>query len=111
MESIHERLIGVMREEFSDMLDGDPELLYDGVKARLKGGVELSVIYPTEREYLFSWKRGGVVSRIDTAPVHKGISSHPRHFHDGGEVKEDMLTDPLKSPEDNLRAVVRFLLG
>ncbi len=110
MNSIHERLVDVLNGELSSHLEGEPEFLYDGIKANLKTGVKLQIIYPATDEYLFSWEKDGVTCRIDTAPLHKELKTSPNHFHSGDEIKNDELTSLKKSPEDNLKSVVEFIL-
>ena len=108
---IHERLVKVIGEEFGPFILEGPEIFYDGVKVKLKNGFTLTVIYPRDREYLFSWCAGDRKERIDTAPVHNGLKTFPNHYHTSrGEVKEDPLTAPSRPPEENLRQVMRALL-
>ena len=111
MNSIHERLLEVLNGELSSHLEGEPEFLYDGIKANLKTGVKLQIIYPATDEYLFSWEKDGVTCRIDTAPLHKELKTSPNHFHSGDEIKNDELTSLKKSPEENLKSVVEFIAG
>ena len=109
---IHERLVRLLEEEFGSHLEEEPRFFYDGVEVRLKNGFKLTFIYPEEREYSFSWSCEGREERIDTAPIHKGLKTHPNHHHlADGEVEEDRLTSPQKSPEENLRSVLEALLG
>ena len=111
MDSIHERLVDLLNGELSSHLDGEPEFPYDGIKVNIKGGAKLHIIYPAKEEYMFSWERDGVTCRIDTAPLHKELKTSPNHFHSGDEVKNDELTSPKKSPEDNLKSVMKYIVG
>lgn len=108
---IHERLVELLNEEFGSCLAEEPKFFYDGVEVRLKNGLKLTFVYPREKEYAFSWSYGKETERIDTAPIHKGLKTYPNHYHTAkGETKEDPLTDPGKSPEENLKKVMDALL-
>ena len=111
MNSIHERLVDLLNGELSSHLEGEPEFLYDGIKANIKTGIKLQIIYPELDQYMFAWEKDGVTCRIDTAPVHMDLKVAPNHFHVGDEVKNDELTSLEKSPEDNLKSVIEFIVG
>jgi hypothetical protein len=111
MNSIHERLVELLNSELSSHLEGEPEFLYDGIKANIKTGIKLQIIYPETDEYIFAWEKDTVSYRIDTAPVHMNLDTAPNHFHVGDEVKNDELTSLKKSPEDNLKSVMAFIVG
>lgn len=112
MPTIHSRLNDLLEGELSGCLSEPPQFPYDGLKAKLKDGTELSLIYPDELLYIFKWEKEGVAYSIDTAPVHKGLGTSPNHFHNGdGEPIADPVTDTKRSPEENLKAVIKFILG
>ena len=111
MSSIHERLVDILTGDLSSHLEGEPEFLYDGIKANIKTGIKLQIIYPENNEYMFAWEKDTVQYRIDTAPLHKELKTSPNHFHSGGEVKNDDLTGIKKSPEENLKSVIEFIVG
>ena len=111
MNSIHERLVEILNGELSSYLEGAPEFLYDGIKATTKTGIKLQIIYPGTDEYMFAWDKDALPYRIDTAPVHMELDTAPNHFHVGDEVKNDELTSPKNSPEDNLKSVIKFIVG
>jgi len=111
MNSIHERLVDLLTGELSSNMEGEPEFLYDGIKANIKNGIKLQIIYPEPDEYIFAWEKDAVSYRIDTAPVHMDLDVAPNHFHVGDEVKNDELTSVKKSPEDNLKSVIKFIVG
>ncbi len=108
---IHERLVRLLKDEFKTCLAEEPGFFYDGVEVRLKNGFKLTFIYPKEGEYCFSWTLEDREERIDTAPLHRDLKTFPNHYHTGdGEIREDHLTSPEKSPEENLRRVLEALL-
>lgn len=111
MNSIHEKLVDLLTGELSSHLEGEPEFLYDGIKVNIKTGIKLQIIYPGADEYVFAWEKDAVSYRIDTAPVHMDLDTAPNHFHEGNEVKNDELTSLEKSPEDNLKSVIEFIVG
>lgn len=109
MNSIHEKLVELLGDELSSFIEGEPQFLYDGVKAKLKAGPDLQIIYPTEEEYLFSWEQDGLELKIDTAPLHKELPTFPNHFHRGNEIEADTITSVKNSPEENLKKVIQFI--
>jgi len=109
MISIHEKLVDLLSDELASYIDGEPQFLYDGIQTKLKTGANLQIIYPAADEYVFSWEKDGATSRIDTAPLHKELSTFPNHFHHGDELKDDTLTSIDNSPEENLKKVLEFI--
>ncbi|MDH3974672.1 MAG: DUF6516 family protein [Deltaproteobacteria bacterium] len=111
MSSIHEDLVELLNNELASLLDGEPQFLYDGIQVKLKSGPDLQIIYPSAEEYVFSWEQDSITLRIDTAPLHKKLSTFPNHFHSGDEVKDDNITSIQNSPGENLEKVLRFIGG
>jgi len=72
----------------------------------LNDGSFVDIRYPLPHEYSLHWQKGSEVFRVNTAPDHHEIATYPRHIHQGRRFKEDDITDPALSPEENVR---RFL--
>lgn len=111
MATIHEKLVDLLADELSSFIDGEPQFLYDGIQAKLKSGANLQIIYPTDEEYMFAWEQEGDTLRIDTAPLHKELSTFPNHFHRGNELNADAVTSIKNRPEENLKKVLEFICG
>jgi hypothetical protein len=62
----------------------------------LHNGVRLTIHYAGQDAYSLRWQFEGGEAGIDTAPLHRGLTTFPHHYHapDG-----QVLADPLTSPE------------
>lgn len=100
-----------LEESFVDVLLEPTIAHHDALIARFKNGVTLEIRYPQADEYSILWRWNDAMSVIDTAPLHRELSSFPNHFHDSaGILRADPLTDPALDPWDNVRAVVLAVL-
>ncbi len=106
---LHHRLSEVCEKEFSDILDGKPQIFYDGIKVKFLDGSELMVRYSSMKEYSFHWTGVEGEFRIDTAPIYRELDTFPNHIHERGDVTRDEVTSPDKDPEENLRRVIRYI--
>jgi hypothetical protein len=67
--------------------------------------------FGAEDEYAFNWRWGEAELRIDTAPLHPILATFPNHLHDNvGVLRLDPVTDPARSPWENLRVLVAALM-
>lgn len=103
------KLLQLAKEEFSDILGDEPQIIETKLRLYLKDGSFIDIRYPLEKDYSFHWQRKKKEIRINTAPDHKEIKSFPRHLHIGSGVKEDRLTNLSFSPEENLRRFLKFV--
>jgi hypothetical protein len=85
----------IAKNEFSDIVRS-VEIYDDRLKLNLYHGAVMEVRY-----------------RIDTAPHHPEIPSHPRHIHFKREdvIIEDRITSFSNSPEENFREVMKWVKG
>ena len=109
MNSIHKNLVDSLNNELASFLEGEPQFLYDGVQVDLKSGTNLQIIYPNEKEYVFTWEKNGRNLKIDTAPLHKDLPTFPNHFHCGDELRADAVTSLKNSPRENLKKVIEYI--
>ncbi len=108
---LHQRLSGICEEEFKEVLQGKPQTYYDGLELKFVDGSTLVIRYNSREEYSFHWM-GEQEIRIDTAPLYRDLDTFPNHIHEGnGKVKSDDITNPKDLPEENLRRVIRFIIG
>lgn len=87
-------------------------LCRDALQLFLNNGVAVEVRLAAPDEYAFAWAYGDALLRIDTAPVAHGVSTYPNHLHDADErVRADPVTQPGRSPIENLAALVAAVLA
>lgn len=99
-------------EVFGERLTANPQLAHDALTLVFDGGVTVQARFAGDEEYSIEWRRGERRFRIDTAPLHRGLTSYPNHFHDAdGGLHADHLTRPGAAPWDNLRVVLEMVLA
>ncbi len=100
----------IAKNEFSDIVRS-VEIYDDRLKLHFPHGAVMEVRYPVENKYSFHLRVGKEVYRIDTAPHHPEIPSHPRHIHFKREdtIIEDRITSFRNSPEENFREVMKWV--
>jgi hypothetical protein len=114
---LHLMLKDRLEHHFAQALAAPIEMRQDALLLHLDNGVAMELRYAALDAYAIAWRFGDVELRIDTAPLHPELGTHPNHLHDAdGRVREDRLTDPSREPWDNVRAVIeavraRPLLG
>ena len=100
----------IAKSEFSDTVK-EVEIYDDRLKLYLRRGSVLEVRYPTDKKYSFHLRMGDEIYRIDTAPPHPEIPSHPRHIHLKREdvIIEDTITSFNNTPAENFRRVMMWI--
>ncbi|MCC6533008.1 MAG: hypothetical protein IT531_10705 [Burkholderiales bacterium] len=97
-------------DELGEQLASPPQLAHDALLVRLDNGVALELRFTPAGEYSIGWSHGDTSMRIDTAPVHPELATYPNHLHGrDGTARADPLTDPQRSPWENLRAVIEHV--
>lgn len=108
--SIHLELAAMIDAEFSDQLAGPLEPRQDSLVVSLRNGVRLTIHYAGQDAYSLRWQFEGGEAGIDTAPMHRGLTTFPHHYHaPDGQVLADPLTSPERSPRENLRGLLQAL--
>lgn len=109
---LHLELQPLITSRFADRLDGQLQVAQDALLLRLMNGVAMEMRFAAAGAYAISWQWGEAIQRIDTAPLHRELGTFPHHWHDAtGEVRADPLTDPARSPWDNIHAVIQAVLA
>lgn len=109
--TLHAALADEIVSRFGEHLDGAPRLGQDALTLHFQNGMVLQARFASPEEYSIQWRFGEAEWRIDTAPLHPGLSTFPHHLHDShGKIHPDPLTIPGRSPWDNLRAVLNVVL-
>lgn len=109
--SLHLELQSKIGEHYADQLDGEMQLKQDALIAVFDTGLAIEFRYLNANEYSIQWAWGDAELRIDTAPLHRELSTFPNHLHDAdARLKADTLTVPGREPWDNVRQLVDRLL-
>ncbi len=109
--TLHTALADLIISEFGEHLDSAPEVSQDALTLRMQNGLVLQARFANTGEYSIHWQVNGAELRIDTAPLHPGLSSFPNHLHGpDGVVRPDCLTRPGQPPQRNLAAVLNAIL-
>ncbi|MDP3872551.1 MAG: hypothetical protein Q8Q80_07800 [Methyloversatilis sp.] len=105
---LHAALVATESPHFS----APPRLTQDALELFLADGTTMQVRYAARDAYSFRWQSAGLTGGIDTAPLHRHLSSWPNHLHlaDGSAVA-DPLTRIDAEPLHNLLAVIGSLLA
>ncbi len=87
------------------------ELKQDALIAQFDTGVAVELRYLSQVEYSIAWVWGEAEFRIDTAPLHPHLKTHPNHLHDdSGNILDDPLTSPNKTPWDNVQGLLDVII-
>lgn len=109
--SVHSELVESVIEHYGDLLAELPQLAHDAVTLRFHNGMAMEFRFATREAYLIRWLWQGHEMVIDTAPLHKTLSTFPNHFHDGsGNVRADPVTEPGRDPWENVRALLNAVV-
>lgn len=109
--SLHLQLKAHIEEYYADQLEGELQLKQDALLALFDTGLAIELRYLNSNEYSIQWAWGDAELRIDTAPLHKDLSTFPNHLHDAdANLRPDTLTVVGKEPWDNVRKVIDQLL-
>lgn len=109
--SLHLELQAKIEEHYADQLNGETQLKQDALIAIFDTGLAVELRYLNPHEYSIQWSWGDAELRIDTAPLHKELSTFPNHLHDAdAKLRADTLTAPGREPWDNIRQLFDRLL-
>lgn len=110
--TLHSALADEVIRHFGEYLDDAPLITHDAITFYFQNGLMLQARFAGAGEYSIQWRFGEAELRIDTAPLHPGLSSFPNHLHGpDGSVRPDRLTHPGQSPQENLAAVLNAILA
>ncbi|TCV83274.1 toxin-antitoxin system TumE family protein [Sulfurirhabdus autotrophica] len=109
--SLHIDLKESIEAHYPDQLDGEIQLKQDALLVMFDSGLALELRYLNPHEYSIQWAWGDAELRIDTAPLHKELSTFPNHLHNAdGHLLPDLLTVPGRAPWDNVKQLIDALL-
>lgn len=109
--SLHAQLAEEAITRYGERLVRAPTLTHDALTLELDNGVRLQARFANPEEYSIAWEIDGVTRRIDTAPLHTELATHPNHLHDvDGTARPDPLTRPGRPPLETLCAVIDAVL-
>lgn len=109
--SLHMDLQAHIEAHYADRLDGATQLKQDALLALFDTGLAVELRYLNPNDYSIQWAWGDAELRIDTAPLHRELSTFPNHLHDAdARLRPDLLTVPGREPWDNVRSVIDRLL-
>ena len=108
------RLIIIARcveDSFLDIIREAPLIYSDKVRLIFVDDSFMDIRYPFDSKYSFHWQLEDEIIRIDTAPHHHKVSTHPRHMHMGMEdnVVDDLVTCAENTIEENVMCVLEFV--
>jgi hypothetical protein len=108
---LHATLKDALDREFAAALLEPVELCRDALLVRLRNEVTIELRMSDASEYSIGWRWGDAELRIDTAPMHRQLSTFPNHLHDSdGTLRADPLTRPGDEPWNTVRSVIAALL-
>ena len=88
------------------------ESCYGAQLLQFDSGLAVELRFASADEYAINLLWGDAEMRIDTAPLHTELKTHPNHFHDvDGVLRDDPLTQPGAAPWDNVRKVIDAVLA
>lgn len=109
--TLHMELKAGIEDKYASQLSGDVQLTQDAILVSFDSGLSTEIRYLNADEYSINWSWGDAALRIDTAPLHKHISTFPNHLHDAnGQIQPDPLTLHGSNPLDNVERVLDRLL-
>lgn len=110
--TLHTALVDQIIGQFGEHLDSTSEVSQDAFTLRMQNGLVLQARFASAEEYSIHWHFNNTECRIDTAPLHPGLSSFPNHLHGSdGVVRPDYFTRPGQPPQENLAAVLNAILA
>lgn len=110
--TLHQDLKDRLEQDYGDRLHGPVDLKQDALLLSLANDTQMEIRYATPHEYSLAWQWGDASLRIDTAPLHAGLTTWPNHLHGAdGRVHADPLTVPGRDPWENVRCVLDALLA
>jgi len=110
--SLHLELKEKIESCYGAQLPAGVELKQDALLLQFDSGLAVELRFASADEYAINWLWGDAEMRIDTAPLHTELKTHPNHFHDvDGVLRDDPLTQPGAAPWDNVRKVIDAVLA
>ncbi|NMF91504.1 hypothetical protein, partial [Aromatoleum petrolei] len=80
--SLQIELADYIDRTFSSRLSRPVEHKQDALIVNLENGVTLMVRYAADDAYSLRWSYGDAELGIDTAPLHRELTTFPNHLHD-----------------------------
>lgn len=109
--SINLELAAMADELLAEHLSGPVERTQDALIVHLNNGISITVHYAEPDAYSMRWTVDGRAVGIDTAPLHRDLTTFPNHLHDtAGQLRPDPVTSPKRHPTENLRLLVLALI-
>lgn len=109
--SLHHEIKGYVEKYYNDRLDRPAQLLQDCLQIYFDSGLSMEIRYLNSSEYSLKWTWGDAELQIDTAPLHKELSTYPNHFHDAdAKLCPDPVTKPGSEPWGNIQRLIEKLL-
>lgn len=109
--SLHIELAAHVDETFGRRLATPVEQKQDALVVTLDNGVVLTVRYAAPDAYSLRWTNSGKEAGIDTAPLHRELTTFPNHLHGtDGRPQPDPVTRPDLQPAENVVRLIQALL-
>jgi hypothetical protein len=109
--SLHLELKELIEQRYAAQLPEGVLLKQDALLMYFDQGLALELRCASASEYCYTWRWGDAELRIDTAPLHPELSTHPHHLHDDeGQLRDDPVTQPGALPWDNVQRLIDALL-
>ena len=109
--SLHLELKEQIEAAYGAQLPAGVRIKQDALLLEFDSGLVMELRFASADEYALAWLWREAELRIDTAPLHLGLSTHPHHLHDEeGLVRADPLTMPGAAPWDNVRKLIDAVL-
>ncbi len=111
MSAYHLELSHTLQAQFGGQLQTF-QLTQDALVCTLINGVVLTMHIATPNAYSLSWAFEEQIFRIDTAPTHPQLTTHPNHLHHAdGRVLADPLTQCGAPVWHNVTKVMEVILS
>ena len=109
---ILERIMAFLMEKFRGIIVSEPIIIRRRLRVYLDDGSIIDIRYPNNYEYSLHWQGKRKIIRIDTAPHHPHLRSHPRHIHLFNEdnVIDDEITSFNLDPTENVEKFMLFII-
>lgn len=109
--NLHAQLSDAVVTRYGERLAGVPRLSLDALTLKFDSGLGVEVRFANADEYSIYWLWPEGEGRIDTAPRHPLLTTHPNHRHAAdGSLCVDTLTQPGREPWENLQAALDAIL-
>lgn len=109
--SLHHMLKERIGSHYARQLEREPQLRQDALQLHFDSGLVMELRYINSLEYSLQWLWGDAELCIDTAPMHKDLTTFPNHLHDAeAKLRPDTMTVPGRDPWENVRHLIDRLL-